>query len=408
MLGVFTFLLGCLVTALILRRRPADAATRAALEALAAATEAALAAAASADAARAALGSSTSASAPVQLGKPAAKPRAAAKPKPAAKPVTKPAAKKVAKKAPAKPAPVDRVPVPARTRRAPVAGVAEVLLPPAAARIALLSSFHSAAVQLEERRRDTEPAPTPVDRVPTAAAPAPVPVSDDDGLLRLPTPAGPRDVVRPVPESDQGDPFLLTGRQDGEETEEEFRIEWPEPGAVAVAEVAKRGSGYFAIHPMTRTRTQVDTHSTLAAGWGDQQSRGLLTPDMTHLKVAGMQGPREWSVRLVGPSDLDELDQERQGTGDVFLRVQRGNRVELVAHVKSEGWSLTFVCGCWAGDKCACRKPQAYLPGSVSSSGEATKVLTISRRGLVILKVAKVTDPWRLRLRAAGSERDAD
>ncbi|MDH6134027.1 hypothetical protein P3T37_003426 [Kitasatospora sp. MAA4] len=387
-MGVFDFLLGCLVTALVLRRRPA--ATKAALKAMEAATKGALDAAASADAARAALG----APAPVPLLKPAPRPRAAAKPKPAAAKVAKP----IAKKAPAKPKPASR-PVPAD--RVPVGAV---LLPPAAARAALLASFHSAVLQLEERRLATEPVPAPVDRVPLAAAP----VADDDGLLRLPTPSGPRDIGRPVPESDRGEPFLYVGRQDGEETEEEMAIEWPEPGAIAVAEVAKRGDGYFMVNPMTRTRTRVETHSRLADGWGDQQDRGLLTPDMTHLRVAGKGGPREWSVRLIGPSDLDELEQERQGTGDVFLAVRDAAPVELVAHIKSAHWSVKFVCGCWAGDKCACPKPDHYQSPTISSSGEALKVLAVPRPGLLLLEVYQATDPWRLRLRAVGSERDED
>ncbi|MCX4747210.1 hypothetical protein OG455_17070 [Kitasatospora sp. NBC_01287] len=255
----------------------------------------------------------------------------------------------------------------------------------------------------------------PVDAVPVVAVPAdavprPAPPAEGD-LPRLVPVTGPRDSVGGLPEARPGERFHYSGVRTGE-GEEEFPIDWPEPGAVAIAEVVVEAEFMVTVVPMTRTRTRVHTHPRVAAAWGYEgqiRARGLLTQEMTHLKVESREGASSWSVWLRGPSELDELLDERQGSGSPILAVRPRGPVEVVAHAKSRSWSLRFVCGCWAGDKCACTtRGLGYTTNYVSACGEAIEVLTVPRPGLLVVTMDEETDPWRLRVRAVGSERDED
>jgi hypothetical protein len=80
--------------------------------------------------------------------------------------------------------------------------------------------------------------------------------------------------------------------------------------------------------------------------------------------------------------------------------------MEVLVHANSGSWNVEFVCGCWAGDKCACSKPKrlGYFAPSVWESGEGMAALILPRPGLLVGATDKEADPWRLRLRPIGSE----
>ncbi|WP_280689647.1 hypothetical protein [Kitasatospora sp. GAS204B] len=270
-----------------------------------------------------------------------------------------------------------------------------------------LAVLHSELVQVLGRRAASELRAAPVDAVPQDVVPAPAP-SGGDGLARLTPAGGPRDSAGPVPQRQADERFHYSGVLTAA-SEEEYPIEWPEPGAVAIAEVAAEAK-QLTIVPMTRTRTRVHTHSKLAYVFdyeGQVRTRGVLTPDMTHLKVQSEKGGATWSVRLLAPSELDELVDERRGTGSPILAVRPQTPVEVVVHAKSSSsWSIEFVCGCWAGDECACTtgRELGYVARTVSASYEAIEVLTVLRPGLLVVKMHEDTDPWHLRIRDVNSE----
>ncbi|MDH6141210.1 hypothetical protein P3T35_003227 [Kitasatospora sp. GP30] len=213
-----------------------------------------------------------------------------------------------------------------------------------------------------------------------------------------------------MPQARRGERFHYSGVTEGK-TVDEFPIEWPEPGAVAMAIATARSSDErLSITPMTRTRSRIRTHDSILDTWGFEDGptrrRTVLGTDITHLKVEGLGGRAEWSVQLVGPADLEELVDEREGTGDVVLAVRPEAPVEVVVHANSDGWGLRFVCGCWAGDECACERPKGleWFPDSIYETGEAMATLVIPRPGLLVCDLQQPTDPWRLRLRPLGSE----
>ncbi|MFG3055287.1 hypothetical protein ACGFZP_30670 [Kitasatospora sp. NPDC048239] len=279
--------------------------------------------------------------------------------------------------------------------------------------------MHSALVGLEQRRRAEAADPSaPRDAVPRsrqraakpapepAATPAPTPV-DEDGLPRLTATTGPLDGPGPVPQRQEGERFHYSGRTD-EPTELEFPIERPEPGVVAVALVEATTKSSLSITPMVRTRTRVDTHSSLlyvASYHGRGRSRRVLAGDVTHLKVeAGRRS--EWSVRLYAPTEVDELLGEREGFGETVLAVRPGDPTEVVIHAKSSSWHAQFVCGCWRDDDCECPSPKglpSWFRTYISAYGEAMRVVTLPRPGLFVLHTDKPTDPWRLQVRPYGS-----
>ncbi|GAB2710231.1 hypothetical protein [Kitasatospora kifunensis] len=259
-------------------------------------------------------------------------------------------------------------------------------------------------------------APAPVDAVPV---PVPVPVAaaaatataatTDDGLPRLPAVTGPVDSVGPIPRRLSGERFHYAGVHDGSAEELEFPIEWPGPDAIAVTMAQGFGERNLMIRPMTRTRSRIRTHDKILDVYSaGGRAWGVLTRDVTHLQVAAPEGHCEWSVRVLGPTELDELVDERSGAGDTMLAIRREGPTEVVIHVKSVVWRAEFICGCWRGADCDCPTPEefGYLPRSVSGIGESLEVLTIPRPGLLWLERLESSAPWRLRLRPVGSESD--
>ncbi|MFJ9608208.1 hypothetical protein ACIRS1_17910 [Kitasatospora sp. NPDC101176] len=247
-------------------------------------------------------------------------------------------------------------------------------------------------------RRTPKPEPAPT--TPLPARPV------DDGLPRL-GPAGPRDTPGTVPRRTDDNPFHHTGVWD-EDTDHEFPIELPEPGAVAMVEVTAKSSKHVRIVPMTRTPTRVDTHRTLlyvSASDGTERTRTVLSRDVTHLKVDA-QGRSEWSVRLYGPSETDELTGTREGTGEIVVALRPDAPSELLLHVDSSSWGAEFICHCWRWDKvnrdtCRCAAPEGlprWFSSMVYLQGEGMRTLVIPRPGLLKLHTDKPTDPWRLRL----------
>jgi hypothetical protein len=227
--------------------------------------------------------------------------------------------------------------------------------------------------------------------------------------------AVPQDAVPPLPKLSRRGPFTYSGVQDGaKETEEVFAIGWPEPGTAAVAEVAVRATrqAFLSISPLTRTANRVRTHDRLTGGWAVvHKSLGLVTRDVTHLRVNGRGGRREWAVRLLSPAEIESLPPTRSGRGSTVFAVRDETPVELVAEVASNDWSVTFACGCWSVGPCDCPVPavwSGYPNRTIASTGTSTErttnVLAVPRPGLIVVRVAAETDPWQLRLRAAGSE----
>ncbi|MGF1425142.1 hypothetical protein [Kitasatospora sp. LaBMicrA B282] len=297
---------------------------------------------------------------------------------------------------------------------------------PAADRTGQLAVLHTDLVQVLGRRAAQElpaaaravaaapvsaavrpsAASVPRDAVPVPASPA------DDGLPRLSVVSGPQDRVTAVPQAQPGERFHYAGVRTGP-GEQEFRFEWPEPGAVAVAEAVVSTEGQASVTPMTRTATAVHTHDQLVRATqysGTVRRRALLTPEATHLKVETQgTGQTEWSVRLLGPSELDELVDERSGAGRSMLMVRPAKPVELVVHAKSRSsWTVEFVCGCWAGPACSCKQPKqlsGYVAPKAFGTGEAIEVLTIPRPGLVIVHAYEESDPWQLKLRPLGAKK---
>ncbi|MEK2493637.1 hypothetical protein WN990_29200 [Kitasatospora purpeofusca] len=357
------FALGCLVTAAALWRLTLSAARKAAGSA--ARAEAAAVKAAGSDADPVTTVAATPAAAPV----PAAAPAVA---------VAKPA---VAKKQPA-------VAKPAVAKKQPVAAVAKP------------------APRVEAAR----PAPTPPrPRSTTDSAPAPAPVLPpvEDGLPRLRPASGPSDRRGPVPQQQAGERFHFSGRCGEREAEYEFPIEWPE-GAITVAQIEVSTKGYLSISPMTRTLDRIESHSSLIYLSSSDKRKGVrtvLTRDFTHLLVES-RGVGEWSVRLYGPDEIDELTGIMEGYGSTVLAIRQDRPVSCVTHVKSSSWSAEFICACGRIPKssrsCGCPDPPG-LPSSATvcawESGEALRTLQFPRAGALKLRTSKPSDPWRLEVR---------
>ncbi|MED7952909.1 hypothetical protein [Streptomyces sp. BE303] len=359
--GILGFALGCLVAAAVLRNQAVGAARRAAESAAAAARSAAESAAA--------------AQQPAPVKGRRTPPGKAVSPttRPTSKPTSKRASKPASKPAPAKaPKPA---PAPASEPRPARAGSSE----PAAE------------------------SPPPEDS----------PVTDD-GLPRLDRVPVPRDRPGPVPRRREGERHHYSGVWD-KPTEREFPIERPEPEAVTIALVeASAEHGHVTITPMTRTPTRVETHANLLFHYSATErgtARTVVSRDVTHLKVES-SGDCEWSVRLFGPSEIDELLRERDGSGDAVLMVRPDAPAELVVHVNSSSWQVRFVCGCWRADRygtCKCPLPPGWTSrGSTfaSASGEAMRTVAVPRPGLLVLRTSEPTDPWRLHLRPRGPEQE--
>ncbi len=277
----------------------------------------------------------------------------------------------------------------------------------ATTRGSVLASFHSALVQLETRRATAPTDARPADAPPADALPG-------DGLLRLAPSAAPNDAAALVPAARDGERFHYHGSATGEAaTEEEFPIDWPEPGAVAVAEITARTAGRLTVTPMTRTLDRVRTHEAIIDAWFSRADQVLrvrrpVPREMTHLKVTGKDGDHAWSIHLLGPSDLDELAEQRQGNGTEVLAVTSGTPVQVMCHVKSGNfWTVEFLCGCWAGTACRCGTPaDRDLATSVYGGGEGAELLTVPRPGLLVIHVANSDDPWKLTTRPVGAEPD--
>ncbi|MEV0191773.1 hypothetical protein AB0I39_24955 [Kitasatospora purpeofusca] len=358
------FALGCLVTAAILWRLTLSAARKAAgsaARAEAAARKAATAKAAGSDADPVTTVAATPAAAPV----PAAAPAVAA-PKPA-----------VAKKQPA-------APKPAVAKKQP------------------------AAAKPARRVEAARPVPTsPRARSTTDSAPVPVLPPVDDGLPRLRPASGPSDKRGPVPRQRAGERFHYSGQCGDGEAEYEFPIEWPE-GAVTVAQIEVSTKGYLSITPMTRTLDRIESHSSLVYLGSSDKRKGLrtvLTRDFTHLLVES-RGVGEWSVRLYGSDEIDELTGTMEGYGSTVLAVRQNLPVSCLTHVKSSSWSAEFICACGripeSFGTCGCPVPPG-LPSSPTlgtwESGEALRTLQFPRAGVLKLRTDKPSDPWRLELR---------
>ncbi|MFD9064123.1 hypothetical protein ACFVZ3_21665 [Kitasatospora purpeofusca] len=347
------FALGCLVTAAVLWRLTLSAArqaARSAARAEAAALEAAAVKAAGSDADPVTTVAATSAAAPV----PAAATGVA---------VAKPAAAKKQPAAVAKPAP-----------------------------------------RVEAARPDPTP---PRPRSTTDSAPAPVLPPAEDGLPRLRPASGLSDKRGPVPRRQAGERFHFSGRCGEREAEYEFPIEWPE-GAITVAQIEASTKGYLSISPMTRTLDRVESHSSLIYLSSSGKRKGVrtvLTHDFTHLLVDS-RGIGEWSVRLYGSDEIDELTGTVEGYGSTVLAVRQNLPVSCVTHVKSSSWSAEFICACGripeSFGRCGCPIP----PGVPSSpplgaweSGEAMRTLLFPRTGVLKLRTSEPSDPWRLEVR---------
>ncbi|SDT31357.1 hypothetical protein SAMN05216371_1862 [Streptomyces sp. TLI_053] len=233
---------------------------------------------------------------------------------------------------------------------------------------------------------------------PSAATPRPEPSRPKHQRSARST--APRDAV-PVPGGKpSAGPF--SGAQDGaEETEERFRVALPVPGAAAVAELTVRLSerAFLSISPLTSTAERTRTHDRLTGGWAvSHRSLGLITADVTHLRVNGRGGPREWTVRLLPPSEVESLPPTCSGRGSTVFAVRDHAPAELVAEVASDDWSVSFACGCWATGPCDCPVPSAWsgYPDRTITTGAATgrpaNVLAVPRPGLVVVGVAAETD----------------
>ncbi|WP_031068479.1 hypothetical protein [Streptomyces sp. NRRL WC-3742] len=251
-------------------------------------------------------------------------------------------------------------------------------------------------------------------RAALAAAAPPRPKRSRSAARSTRSAAAPQDAV-PIPEGTRSSEPLY-GVQDGaKETEESFAVVLPEPGAAAVAEVMVRASerAFLSISPLTSTAERTRTHDRLTGGWAVvHRSLGLVTRDVTHLRVNGRGGRREWAVRLLRPSELESLPPTCTGKGSTVFAVRDEAPAELVAEVASDDWSVTFACGCWAVGPCDCPVPSPWsgYPARTITTGAATEwptnVLAVPRPGLIVVRVAAETDTWRLRLRAAGHADD--
>ncbi|MFD8697406.1 hypothetical protein [Kitasatospora purpeofusca] len=252
------------------------------------------------------------------------------------------------------------------------------------------------------------PAATPPrPRSTTDSAPAPVLPPVEDGLPRLRPATGPSDKRGPVPRHRAGERFHFSGRCGDGEAEYEFPIEWPE-GAITVAQIEVATKGYLSISPMTRTLDRVESHSSLIYLSSSDKRKGVrtvLTHDFTHLLVDS-RGIGEWSVRLYGSDEIDELTGTVEGYGSTVLAVRQDLPVSCVTHVKSSSWSAEFICACGripeSFGRCGCPIP----PGVPSSpplgaweSGEAMRTLLFPRAGVLKLRTSEPSDPWRLEVR---------
>ncbi|WP_157855325.1 hypothetical protein [Kitasatospora purpeofusca] len=252
------------------------------------------------------------------------------------------------------------------------------------------------------------PAPTPPrPRSTTDSAPAPVLPPAEDGLPRLRPASGPSDKRGPVPRRQAGERFHFSGRCGEREAEYEFPIEWPE-GAITVAQIEVSTKGYLSIRPMTRTLDRVESHSSLIYLSSSDKRKGVrtvLTHDFTHLLVDS-RGIGEWSVRLYGSDEIDELTGTVEGYGSTVLAVRQNLPVSCVIHVKSSSWSAEFICACGripeSFGRCGCPIP----PGVPSSpplgaweSGEAMRTLLFPRAGVLKVRTSEPSDPWRLEVR---------
>ncbi|MFJ4671181.1 hypothetical protein [Kitasatospora purpeofusca] len=252
------------------------------------------------------------------------------------------------------------------------------------------------------------PAPTPPrPRSATDSAPAPVLPPTEDNLPRLRPASGPSDKRGPVPRQQTGERFHFSGRCEDGEAEYEFPVEWPD-GAVTVAQIEVSTKGYLSISPMTRTPDRIESHSSLIYLTSSDKRKGVrtvLTHDLTHLLVES-RGVGEWSVRLYGSDEIDELTGTMEGYGSTVLAVRQDLPVSCVTHVKSSSWSAEFICACGRITKssrsCGCPNPPG-LPSSPTlgawESGEALRTLLFPRAGVLKLTTSKPSDPWRLEVR---------
>lgn len=121
------------------------------------------------------------------------------------------------------------------------------------------------------------------------------------------TGAAPQDSLDRVPKAVPGERFEYSGLFTGKR-EERIPIDWPEPGAVAVVEAIGMAEDHLTGYPMTRDERHnrflwASSHSRAPV-----RARALLTRGMTHVELRAGDGVTEWFVRLLGPSELDELD----------------------------------------------------------------------------------------------------
>ncbi|MFD4907380.1 hypothetical protein [Kitasatospora purpeofusca] len=287
--------------------------------------------------------------------------------------------------------------VPATPAAAPV--------PAAAPAVAVAKPAVAKPARRVEAARPARTPPRP--RSTTDSAPAPVLPPVEDGLPRLRPASGPSDKRGPVPQQRAGERFHFSGRCGDGEAEYEFPIEWPE-GAITVAQIEVSTKGYLSITPMTRTLDRIESHSSLIyLGSSDKRKgvRTVLTRDFTHLLVES-RGVGEWSVRLYGPDEIDELTGTMEGYGSTVLAIRQDRPVSCVTHVKSSSWSAEFICACGRIPKssrsCGCPDPPG-LPSSATlcawESGEALRTLQFPRAGVLKLRTSKPSDPWRLEVR---------
>ncbi len=174
-----------------------------------------------------------------------------------------------------------------------------------------------------------------------------------------------------------------------------------------MAQIEVSTKGYLSISPMTRTLDRIESHSSLIyLGSSDKRKgvRTVLTHDFTHLLVDS-RGVGEWSVRLYGSDEIDELTGTMEGYGSTVLAVRQNLPVSCVTHVKSSSWSAEFICACGripeSFGTCGCPVPPGLPSPTLGAweSGEALRTLQFPRAGVLKLRTSKPSDPWRLELR---------
>ncbi|MFJ9775420.1 hypothetical protein ACIRVF_29900 [Kitasatospora sp. NPDC101157] len=115
----------------------------------------------------------------------------------------------------------------------------------------------------------------------------------------------------------------------------EIPIDRPEPGRVALLDIACEGEGYHHLHLLTRTRSST-AQSPFHQDTDPYRGRVLVPVERTHVRIEVHRKAR-WSMRLRPLSDARELTGALTGRGPEVLLLPAEGDLRLSMHLQQPG-----------------------------------------------------------------------